>query len=584
MSKAPDKQRASPGAPLAIQRPQRWDEPFCSKMTDDDVDEVLGHEPFSEIDQSRFSPKVPLRALLKNDCAVRTYKHGELIVRKGDYGTSAFFILNGSVRVVLSPPLSAQQLRQREPQRKGLLATLTQLLNNPRLPEVRDVFRYPSVSSAATVDTDEPERILLQDVPTVLERHKTNRLAVYEGKIECGNLFGEMGALGRGARVASVFAEGDPQLLEIRWQGLRDIMARTEAIREHVHATYRQYHLNTALRTFDLFTSKSLSNEAVQHIANSGTIHTYGQFDWHSSYRKLAQADASQRLKHEPVVFEGGHYPNEAVFVLAGFARLSKRRGSGEQTISYLGVGQSYGIDEIYHNWNSPEDQVPLQETMRAVGYVTTLSVPTRVLEEHVFPSLSRRQIRALFGTAKDRFGQRISSEMMEFQVEKRLINGTATMMIDLERCTRCDDCVRACADSHDNNPRFVRHGIQQGRFMFANACMHCVDPLCMIGCPTGAIHRAPDRGEVLINDLTCIGCQVCAQNCPYDNIRMVEIRNTIGLPVLDEATNKPILKATKCDLCADSASGPACVRACPHDALFRVDTSNPVELAKRLR
>ena len=88
----------------------------------------------------------------------------------------------------------------------------------------------------------------------------------------------------------------------------------------------------------------------------------------------------------------------------------------------------------------------------------------------------------------------------------------------------------------------------------------------------------------MLINDLTCIGCEVCAQNCPYDNIRMVEIRNTIGLPVLDEATYKPILKATKCDLCADSSWGPACARACPHDALFRVDTSNPVELAKRLR
>ena len=44
------------------------------------------------------------------------------------------------------------------------------------------------------------------------------------------------------------------------------------------------------------------------------------------------------------------------------------------------------------------------------------------------------------------------------FLVEHRFVNGTASMLIDLDRCTRCDDCVRACAVAHDNNPRFVRH------------------------------------------------------------------------------------------------------------------------------
>ena len=32
------------------------------------------------------------------------------------------------------------------------------------------------------------------------------------------------------------------------------------------------------------------------------------------------------------------------------------------------------------------------------------------------------------------------------------------------------------------------------------------------------------------------------------------------------------ILEATKCDLCHDQLGGPACQRACPHDALERVD------------
>jgi Fe-S-cluster-containing dehydrogenase component len=98
------------------------------------------------------------------------------------------------------------------------------------------------------------------------------------------------------------------------------------------------------------------------------------------------------------------------------------------------------------------------------------------------------------------------------------------------------------------------------------------VDPVCMIGCPTGAIHRSTEGGAVVINDQACIGCGTCANSCPYDNIQLVEIRNSEGHMVLDPKTQTPILKATKCDLCFDQQGGPACVRACPHDALRRVD------------
>jgi Fe-S-cluster-containing dehydrogenase component len=145
-------------------------------------------------------------------------------------------------------------------------------------------------------------------------------------------------------------------------------------------------------------------------------------------------------------------------------------------------------------------------------------------------------------------------------------------MLIDLDRCTRCDDCVRACASTHDNNPRFVRQGPIFDNVMIANACMHCQDPVCMIECPTGAIGRLEDEGFVTINDLTCIGCGMCAKNCPYEAIRMVEIRDSSGAFIRDPDTHMPIVKATKCDLCAAQWGGPACQRACPHDALVRIE------------
>ena len=63
---------------------------------------------------------------------------------------------------------------------------------------------------------------------------------------------------------------------------------------------------------------------------------------------------------------------------------------------------------------------------------------------------------------------------MMEFIVEQRFINGTAAMIIDMDRCTRCDDCVRACASTHNNNPRFLRHGPIEDGFMHRQ-CLHAL-------------------------------------------------------------------------------------------------------------
>ncbi len=52
----------------------------------------------------------------------------------------------------------------------------------------------------------------------------------------------------------------------------------------------------------------------------------------------------------------------------------------------------------------------------------------------------------------------------------------------------------------------------------------------------------------------------------------MVEIRDAQGSFLTDSATRQPILKATKCDLCVDQLTAPSCERACPHDALKRLD------------
>src|SRR5437899_1083043 len=78
--------------------------------------------------------------------------------------------------------------------------------------------------------------------------------------------------------------------------------------------------------------------------------------------------------------------------------------------------------------------------------------------------------------------------------MDNRFFNGTAAMVVDLDRCTRSDDCVRACAATYDNNPRFLRHGHQYDGFMIANACMHSVHPVSIMCCRTGACHPLRPR------------------------------------------------------------------------------------------
>ena len=80
--------------------------------------------------------------------------------------------------------------------------------------------------------------------------------------------------------------------------------------------------------------------------------------------------------------------------------------------------------------------------------------------------------------------------ESLRIAMDTGLIHGESVLLIDLTTCTKCDDCVRACAATHGGTPRFVREGIRVSHYSVPTACYQCTDPVCMIGCPTGAISR----------------------------------------------------------------------------------------------
>jgi Fe-S-cluster-containing dehydrogenase component len=127
--------------------------------------------------------------------------------------------------------------------------------------------------------------------------------------------------------------------------------------------------------------------------------------------------------------------------------------------------------------------------------------------------------------------------------------------------------------------------------------CMHCQDPECLTGCPTGAIARFPN-GEIDINAKTCIGCGDCATQCPYNAISMIGRNPENGKGAWQIAGNAlsalsigetklppPVtqtedLLAIKCNLCHETPMNPkrakrqaySCEENCPTGALVRVD------------
>lgn len=135
---------------------------------------------------------------------------------------------------------------------------------------------------------------------------------------------------------------------------------------------------------------------------------------------------------------------------------------------------------------------------------------------------------------------------------------------VDLDRCSGCKACVTAChtLNGLDETETWRDVGLLVGGTAsnplmqhVTTACHHCLDPGCMKGCPVDAYVKDPVTGIVKHLDDQCIGCQYCTLACPYD--------------VPKYHAEKGIVR--KCDMCSNRLAvgeAPACVQACPHQAI----------------
>ena len=605
--------KTKPSDQIAIDRPERWDHPLDRDMLTRDVRWMLNQPPFSEMNPDVFPSHSSLEDVLRHDCRILRFEPGEIVIREGDYGGSAYLVLRGSVLAFLEALWKPRGKPTDVGHSTNWLAWLRQQFQSKPSEKTSNKNnrreRNRDDSQIANGDTDRPapvqkvettdgkSRIVLQDINAVIDGFQSEPLGV-------GEIFGEMAAITRSQHRYTVVANTPTVVLEIRWQGLR-ILRRDKNFREYLDTRFRETSLQTHLRETPLL--RFLDEAIMAKVIAETTIHSIGEREWFSDYRNTQTMDVQSQITREPLIVSEGHVVKDLILIRAGFARLSFEQGSGHQTIAYLGRGQVFGLAELAHQFSDPASKpLPYQESLRALGFVDILRIPADLVLTQILPKIRNSELPKPISNPRYDAGGLVVSDILpqtslgnvhsvekslstletslvEFLVDERLINGKQTMMIDLDRCTGCDECVKACATTHNGTPRFVRNGPQFGPLLFAHACMHCADPVCMIGCPTGAIARDQESGVISIDSQTCIGCKICSESCPYDNIVMIQVRDEKGRLAVDRKTQLPILQASKCDFCHELKTGPACQNACPHQALFRIDTSETSSLERWL-
>jgi CRP-like cAMP-binding protein len=452
----------------------------------------------------------------------RHYRAGEIICREGEFGSTAFYILEGKAEVFLSSPIAHVQTQGSG---NGFFRKLKSMLSPRDLHARHEESTRPYIPIDAAVD---------------LPYH--NPIA----ELGPGDLFGEMTCMSYYPRSATVRARTDCVMLEML-RNVLDILQRNKTFRAQLERNYRTRALDSHLRSVPIFSS--LTKDFIDHLR-----------------------DRVELLRFSPgqVLCRQGDPADSFYLVRIGFVKVSEERPGGELVLAYLARGGYFG--EIALLSGSPRTA-----TCTAMDHVEAVRISREDFELMLerFPEIRHR----LEAIARDRVegNRQRSRQLQNLPVDQFLANGLmeaqSLLVLDLERCTRCDQCVRACADAHDGVTRLVREGLRFDKYLVATSCRQCRDPLCMVGCPVGSIRRRNSL-EVIIEDW-CIGCGLCANNCPYGNINLHPFPVELDDPARPGRKIASMrVKATSCDLCHDHAE-PSCVYACPHDAAHRV---NPPE------
>ncbi|HET6518558.1 MAG TPA: cyclic nucleotide-binding domain-containing protein [Geminicoccaceae bacterium] len=378
-----------------------------------------------------------------------------------------------------------------------------------------------------------------------------------------GDFFGEAGLVAGRRRAGTARAATDCVLIEL---------ARRSAIKL----------LNSVAPARELFERTTVVRPLPQDLAPEMTE------------ADLAGVIATAEIKRYPagaaLIEEGARGDQDVYLIRSGSVNVSRRVDGEDVVLAYRPAGSMIGEMALVRD-------APRRATVTTAIETEAIRIDgaalRALLDER--PALRARVERVILDRVSEEPGREadpLYGGIIKFFDVHGVDEATDVLLIDESLCIRCDNCEKACAESHDGFSRLNREaGPTFATLHVPIACRHCEQPHCMADCPPDAIHRAP-TGEVWIDD-TCISCGNCEENCPYSVIQMTNTPppkpGLLQWLLLGRgpgpggnrhyhppATEKKV--ATKCDACRGIDGGPACVRACPTGAAIRVNPKRFLE------
>ena len=423
--------------------------------------------------------------------------------------------------------------------------------------------------------------------------------------LEPGICFGEMALLAgieRNATV-SVPANKTAVVLEVSRPALR-LLRKLPKFGQILDETYRTHGFGRVLEDFANITDQPLTEPLVNELKKSARFMAYGK--------------NHVLCKEETPI-------DRVIFIKSGWVRRTRGvpfhaaspevvMGMDENIgVDFLSVGNCLGLEGV----TAPEVwkySASLMARTEVLEIALDKFSPDPKLREELFSRLSG------FSNADDSLPLTLEAipdvnalKSAEEEIATGIVDGGNVLVMDMDLCVRCGNCSLACHKMHGQS-RLLRRGIQIKRpltigkkrlqhALVPQVCMHCADPECMTGCPTGSIFRDP-LGQIDIDRVSCIGCFDCATQCPYDAISMVPRETapngrgfmsslarvfSFRIPDAPPAGAADDVVAIKCNLCEGTSLNPAgarrkaysCEENCPTGALVRV---NPVEYFEEVK
>lgn len=416
-------------------------------------------------------------------------------------------------------------------------------------------------------------------------------------EIKEGNTFGEMAVLAGTRRNATVKVPPDSTalVLELTRPALR-LLRKFPKFGKVLDRSYRKYGLDLVLNDVKNFAPDLFDQDLIKKLGDAARFIVYEKN--HMLFRKgdpinrliLIRSGWIQR------VLGSDFNPAVADFLVGTDTNVG---------LDFLGAGSCLGIKSL--------------DNKKEWDYTATVLSRAEILEISVArlrqdPELAKSLINLFSQISRDEpaaspeppADKRVI-ESADKIIETGLADTVNLLVMDMDKCIRCGNCSLACHHIHGNS-RLLRRGIHIERpvkpksqsiqnVLVPQVCLHCQDPECLTGCPTGAIARFPN-GQIDINHATCIGCGDCATQCPYNAITMVprangvETNKNLFRKVFTEVfslkpeslpqavTQTEDLLAIKCNLCQGTALNPvgarrkaySCEENCPTGALVRVN------------